>query len=72
MANKLAPTNQALTKALPPLRDLLKRNIEFAFDNVHRQAFDEAKRILTSPAVIACYRHERPSICSPTRRRSTD
>ena len=60
MANQLAPTNQALTKALSPLRDLLKRDVEFAFDDVHRQAFDEAKRILMPPAVIAYYRHGAP------------
>ena len=43
-----------------PLCDILKRDVEFAFDDVHRQAFDKAKRILTSPAVITYYRHGAP------------
>ena len=60
MANQLAPTNQELTKVLTPLRQLLKKDVEFSFDEVHQEAFIEAKRILTSPAVIAFYRPGAP------------
>lgn len=60
LANQLAPTNQELTKVLTPLRPLLKKDVDFVFDENHLQAFNKAKEILASPSVMAFYQPGMP------------
>lgn len=60
MANQLAGFNEELTRVLNPIRDLLKHDVEFFFDDIHRKSFEKAKQILTSNKVMAFYRPNAP------------
>ena len=60
MANQLAPFNENLSKALSPVRPLLKKDAEFFVDEERKQAFKKAKQILSSDKTLAFYCQGRP------------
>jgi len=53
VANQLTPFNENLSKALSPLRPLLKKDAEFFVDDERKLAFENAKRIMGSDQMLA-------------------
>ena len=60
MANQLAPFNKHLSKALSPLRSLMKKDAVFFLDDERRKAFENAKEIMSSDKTLAFYCQGRP------------
>ena len=55
MANRSVPFNESLSKALSPLRPLLNKDAEFFVNEERKQAFKNAKQILSSDKTLAFY-----------------
>ena len=60
MANQLTPFNENLSKALSPLRPLLKKDAKFFVDEERKQALKKSKQILSSDKTLAFYCQGRP------------
>jgi len=60
IANQLTPFNENLSKALSPLRPVLKKDTEFFVDDERKLAFENAKRIMGSDKILAYYCQGRP------------
>ena len=60
MANRLTPFSENLSKALSPLRPLLKKNAEFCGDDERKQAFEKAKQVMSSDKTLAFYCQGKP------------
>ena len=55
MANQLAKFSENLSEETKPMRDLLSSKNEFIWGKSQTKAFDQVKKILTTPKVLAHY-----------------
>jgi len=55
LMNQLAPFSSETSKAASPLRDLLRTRNVYIWTENHTRAFNEVKRILSSPPVLATF-----------------
>lgn len=60
LCNQMAPFNKRLAEVLKPFHELTKDKIEFQWTIEHEKDFEEAKRILSSPEVMAFYDPQAP------------
>jgi len=55
LINQLAPFSSDISMAATPLRDLLKTRNEFIWTDTHTKAFEDVKKVLASPPVLATF-----------------
>jgi len=61
LVNQLAPFSSEISKTATPLRDLLRARNDFIWTETHTQAFENVKRALSSPPVLATFDPKLPT-----------
>ncbi len=62
LAEQLAGFSNKVAAAMSPLRPLMSKNAEFYWTVHHDRAFEETKKALTSPPVLAMFDPKRPTM----------